>query len=295
MNAVNLLRAFRAVGNGIFAKHLMTFAAGLSYYFVLSLIPMLIVFAAILAFLPVPHLFEGILDTLARVAPQESMGLVRRAVATVTEPHGGLLALGVLGALWSASSGFAGLIEALNVTYDIPETRPVWKTRLLALGLLLVVGILLNLALGLLLLGPWVTGWLQNETGLGWIAQIWPYAKWALSVLFTVLGVELLYLWAPNAKQRFWMTLPGAIVGVAFFLASSAALSLYFRHFPSFNRTYGILGGALALMVWLYYSWFAILVGASINGELAKAGGGQLELKHPAGRRAAPAEKRPAA
>jgi membrane protein len=150
----------------------------------------------------------------------------------------------------------------------------------LALGLMLVVGLLFVGALGLLLLGPVVTQWMQRSTGMDQWLEMWPYAKWILSVAFTVIGVEAVFYWAPNVKQRFWATLPGALIGVGFFVASSWGLGIYFQHYAHYNRTYGILGGAIALLVWLYYSWFAILVGAEINAELLQAsGGGKLELK----------------
>jgi membrane protein len=270
----------RNARHDIVTNHTMTLAAGLSYYFVLSFFPLLILLAATLAYLPIPNLFDDILGTLAHVVPAESMGVVRWFVATVVTRHGGLLTFGLLGTLWTASSGFSGLIEALNVAYNVPETRPFWKTRLLALGLMFVVGTLLTGSLTLLLLGPLLVNWLQSATGANGFAALWPYFKWTLSVAFTVVGVELLFYWAPNVKQRFWATLPGAIIGVGFFIGSSYALGIYFQNYAHYNRTYGALGGALGLMVWLYYSWFAILIGAEINAELLKvAGRGTLELK----------------
>ncbi|HET8668111.1 MAG TPA: YihY/virulence factor BrkB family protein, partial [Terriglobales bacterium] len=113
------------------------------------------------------------------------------------------------------------------------------------------------------------------------------------------LAVEVIYFWAPNVEQRFLATLPGAIIGVIFWIGSSYGLGIYFQKFANYNKTYGILGAAMALMVWLYWSWFAILVGAEINSELVKAGGeGKLELKEkpPAAVKPRPAwEERPAA
>src|SRR5512146_219969 len=132
----------------------MTMAAGLSYYFVLSLFPLLILLASIVGYLPIPDLFEKILWTMSRVVPAESMGLVRKVAASVVQPHGGLLTFGILGTVWTASGGFAGLIEALNVAYDVPETRPIWKTRLLALGLTFITGLLLLVGLGVMIFGP---------------------------------------------------------------------------------------------------------------------------------------------
>jgi len=286
-------------------NHIMTLSAGLSYYFVLSLFPLLILLAATLAFLPIHNLFPAVLAALAQVMPPESMGLVRRVVATVVHPHGGLLTFGLVGVLWTASSGYAALIEALNVAYGVPETRGVWRTRSLAFALMFVTGLLLTISLCLLLVGPILVRWLQARTGLDDLAVIWPYAKWLLSVIFTIVGVEVLFYWAPNVKQRFWATLPGAAIGVGFFIGSSYALSAYFQNYAHYNKTYGALGGAMALVVWLFYSWFAILVGAEINSELIKQRtGGRLELRRkppeavtpvPAWQEKPSAEEKPAA
>src|SRR5512142_1443149 len=115
----------RVLGNAvhdIMQNHTMAMAAGLSYYFVLSLFPLLILAAAVVAYLPIPNLFQTILGAMAHVVPPDSMGLVRKIVASIITPHrGGLLTLGVVGTVWSASGGFSSLIEALNVAYDVPE------------------------------------------------------------------------------------------------------------------------------------------------------------------------------
>jgi membrane protein len=91
-----------------------------------------------------------------------------------------------------------------------------------------------------------------------------------LAVGFTVLAVEALYFLAPNVKQRFWATLPGAVLSVGCWIGLSYLLGIYFRSFASFNKTYGTLGAAVALMVWLYWTAFAMLIGAELNAELAK-------------------------
>jgi membrane protein len=266
---------------------------------VLSLFPLLILAASVLAYLPIPNLFDSLLASMAHVVPPQSMGLVRRVVATVVQPHSALLTFGILGTLWTASGGFAALIEALNVAYDVPETRSIWKTRLLAVGLMFVIGGLLFLALALMVVGPLAARWVSHITGSDGLMEVWPYLKWGLSIAFAVLGVELLFFWAPNIRQHFLETLPGAVIGVAFFIGSSYGLGAYFQHFANYNKTYGVLGAAMALMVWLYYSWFMILIGAEINAELVKIGtGGRLELKGKppeAVQPVSPWEERPAA
>src|SRR5690349_2054253 len=149
-------------------NHTLSFAAALSYYFVMSLFPALIALAAIVSLLPIPNLFQQILSVLARVVPPDSMGLVNKVVADVIRPHsGGLLSFGLLGSLWSASSGFAGMIEALNVAYDVPETRPIWKTRGLAIVMTVVVGGMLVISFLCMTLGPHFFQLFADKIGVG--------------------------------------------------------------------------------------------------------------------------------
>ncbi len=268
----------------VLKNHTMAFAAALSYYFVLSLFPLLIALAAVVGYLPIPNLFEHILDLMSRLVPTQSMGLVRKIVASVISPSKGkLLTVGLLGTLWSASSGFSSMIEALDVAYDVPETRPYWKTRSLAFLLTFMIGLLMVVALSVLIVGPQFGGWLANKIDLGpEFVLMWPYLRWGVSTGFTVLAVELLYFLGPNVKQKFLATLPGAVFGVGGWIGLSYLLGLYFQHFSSLNKTYGVLGGAIALFMWFYWSSLAILIGAEINSELLQeTGNGKLPLKQP--------------
>jgi len=263
-------------------NHTAAFAAGLSYYFVLSLFPALIALSAVVAFLPVPDVFNQTLTQMARFVPADSMGVVRQIVHDVVNPHSGaLLSVGLIGALWTASSGFAGMIEALNVAYHVPETRPFWKTRGLALLMTFGIGGLLLMALGVMVVGPRFGDWLAGVLHLSFLwARVWPVLRWAVSGAFIVAAVESLYFLAPNVKQRFAHTLAGAVFAVAAWLGLSFALGIYFQSFANFNRTYGALGGVIALMTWLYWSSFVILLGAQINGQVLQASGdGTVRLK----------------
>jgi membrane protein len=253
-------------------NHTLQMAAALSYYFVMSLFPALIFLSAVVTYLPVPDLFNQALVLMARFVPADSMGLVRKVLADVVTPNrGSFLSFGLFATLWAASGGFSAAIEALNIAYDVEETRPFWKTRPLAIGLTVLIGALLLIALAVMILGPQFGEWLSTRLHLSAVwAWVWPYIHWTISVLFTVLAVEALYFLAPNVKQRFWATLPGAILAVAAWIGLSFTLGIYFRSFANFNKTYGALGAAVALMVWLYWTGFAMLVGAEWNAELAK-------------------------
>ena len=259
--------------NDVYDEHLFVFAAGLSYYFVLSLFPLLVTIASLLGYVPIPHLFEGLLSLMARLVPGDGMSLVRSIVSDViSNKHPHFLTIGLAFTIWTASSGFAAIVDGLNVVYRVHETRPVWKTRPIALGLTLLAGSLLLVAVGLTVDGTFLGIWLADRFDLNhFVISAWHYLRWAMAVLFAVLAVELLYHFGPDVKQRFRDSLTGAMVAVVTWIGLSYLLGNYLRRFDSLDRTYGPLGAAIGLYVWFYLSGFVILVGGEINfllGEL---------------------------
>jgi membrane protein len=267
-----LKRSLVTIYNDVYDEHLFVFAAGLSYYFVLSLFPLLVSMASLLAYVPIPHLFEGLLGLMARLVPGDGISLVRNIVADVINHKHHLLTLGLVFTIWTASSGFAAIIDGLDVVYRVRETRPVWKTRPIALGLTLLAGSLLLVAVGLMVEGTYLGIWFTGRFDLNpAIFATWRYLRWGIATGFAVLAVELLYHFGPDVKHRFRESLAGAIVAVMTWIGWSYLLGLYFRHFDSLDKTYGPLGAAIGLYVWFYLSGFAVLVGGEINfllGEL---------------------------
>ena len=170
----------------------------------------------------------------------------------------------------------------MNIAYEVSDDRPFWKTRPLALGLAFVTGAFMLVALSVMIVGPRFGEWLAGRVHLSYLfVLLWPYLHWSIAIGFAVLAVETLYFVAPNVKQRFLATLPGAILAVGCWITLSYLLGVYFRHFTHFNKTYGTLGAAIALMIWLYWTGFAMLVGAELNSELAKvSSAGRIEEKH---------------
>jgi membrane protein len=265
-------QAFVAAYRDILRHHTLQVAAALSYYFVLSVFPGLIFLSAVIGWMHEQHLFGSVLALMTRLFPPDTMHVVYSVLHDVLSNHRGtLLSFGMIGTIWVASTGFNAMIEALDIAYDAPDNRPYWKTRLLAIGLAAICGSLLLIALAVMIVGPRFGEWIAAHLGLSSaFAVVWPALRWIIAISFTVLAVELLYFLAPNVKQRFGASLPGAIFAVIAWNGLSLLLSLYFRHFANFNRTYGTLGGMIALMTWLYWTSFVLLVGAEISAELAK-------------------------
>lgn len=252
--------------------HTFQVSAALSYWFVLSVFPGLIVLAALLGFVPFPDLFNHVLALMSRLLPADSMHIVNSVLGDVLSSHHGTwFSFGLLGTIWTASSAFDAMIEALNIAYEVEDDRPYWKTRLLAVGLAAITGGLLLVAMIVTIVGPHFGFWLADHLSLSsTFAMVWPALRWTIALVFTILAVEVLYYLAPNVKQRFAATLPGAVLSVGVWNLLTLLLGVYFRHFAHFNRTYGAIGGLIAMMVWLYWTSWILLVGAEINGELGK-------------------------
>jgi membrane protein len=250
----------------------LTQAAALAFYFFLALFPLLIFLAAALAYVPVPHLFDRIQHLLAVVAPPDVMSVVQRIFADILQRHAELLSASIAVAIVAASSGFDAMITALNLAYDVPERRPFLKRRVVAVGLTLLTGAGTVAVLAATVLGPRFGEWLVIAAQSGWVfAAFWPWLRWVAITLLTVLSVEVIYFVAPNVKQKVGRQIPGAALAVASWVGASWGLSWYLRSFAEYNRTFGTLGAVVALMLWLYLSALAILLGAELNAELAKA------------------------
>jgi membrane protein len=277
-------RAFALTYRDLVRHHTFQVSAALSYYFVLSVFPGLIFLSAVVGFISLPDLFNHVLLLMGRLLPPETMKTVYAVLGDVLGSHRRTwLSFGMLGIIWTASAAFDSMIEALDIAYDVKDGRPFWKTRLLAIALAAIIGSLLLAVLAVMVVGPRFADWLASRLELSAVfVAVWPFLRWTIAICFTVLAVEVLYYLAPNVKQRFAATLPGAVLAVVVWNGLSFLLGYYFRHWANFNRTYGTLGGFIAFMTWTYWTSFGLLVGAELNAELAKESKkGRLQPKEP--------------
>lgn len=258
----------------------MTYAAALAFFFLLSLFPLLIFLASWLAFVPIPNLFDQILDIMAKLVPADAMGVVRGVLKDVLNSNTKLLSFSIAGAVFAASGGFASLISALNVAYDVNEGRPHLKKRLVAFGLTLLTGVMLTIVLAAVALGPDVGSWISTRLHISdAFLRAWPFVRWLLIGTFTILAVETIYFLGPNVKQRFRDQILGAFIAVVLWILTSWGLGWYLSHFANYNKTFGTLGAVIGLMLWLYTTAIALLLGAELNSELADSKGRILPEK----------------
>jgi membrane protein len=248
-------------------------AAALSYYFVFALFPMLLFLTALLGMVPNARLMDQFMEYLAGALPPDAASLTSRVLNEIVRgAHGGLVSVGALAALWAASAGMDSIRTALNAAYDVTDPRPWWKRRLMAIGLTIIFAAFTLSALILLVLGPEIAQASAHSVGVGSIfTTVWNAARLPVAVLLALIGVGLVYYLAPAIRQRWYWVTPGSAVAVAGWLLASAALRFYVTRFANFNATYGSIGGAMLLLLWLYLTGLMLLVGAEVNAEIAKA------------------------
>ena len=218
----------------------------------------------------------------------------------------------MIGTIWSTSSGVNAIIDTLNQAYDIPESRPWWKVKAIALGLTVALAVFIVLSFALVLVGPTlaekVAVWMHLGAAFAWT---WKILQWPLVFALVALAIALIYYFAPDAEQDWvWIT-PGSVFATILWVVISLAFKFYVAHFGSYNATYGTIGGIIVLMTWMYVSSLAVLVGAELNAEIEHASpygkdpgerlrakrsdrpGGRARVARPAaGRRVRPGDRR---
>jgi membrane protein len=269
--------------------NLTDWAAALTYYAVLALFPaMLALIALVGIFGQYPQTTDALLDIVRQVSGNDSaLNGLRDTINEIVQHKGGagaLLGLGLAGALWSASGYIGAFMRASNAIYEVDEGRPFWKLRPLQVAVTLAILLLAAMLLiALVVTGP-VAKAVGDTIGLGSTAvTIYQIAKWPLmaAVVLAILGV--LYYAAPSARlpKIRWLS-PGAVLALVVWVIASAAFGFYVANFGSYNKTYGTLGGAISLLVWLWITNLAVLFGQELNAEIER--GRQLTEGLPAER-----------
>jgi membrane protein len=265
------------------ADNLTDWAAALTYYGIVALFPALIALVSILGLVG-QSATKPLLDNLGGFAPGPAHQILENALNGLTQSRGGagiLFAVGLGGALWSASGYIGAFIRASNIIWDVEEGRPIWRT----LPLRVVITVTMIVLLAVSALAVVVTGPLADRVGKligvgGTFVTVWDVAKWPVLVVVVSFMFSILYYASPNVRQPGfrWVT-PGGVLAVVSWIVVSAAFGIYVANFGSYNKTYGSLGAIIIFLVWLWLSNVAILLGAELNAELER--GRQIEAGQP--------------
>src|SRR5207249_1661950 len=251
-------------------------AAQLAYYFLLALFPLLIFLTSVIGLIvgSGTGMRHALFAYLSRVMPSTAFHLIDSTIWEISWARGaGKLSFGFLAALWAASHGMGAVTQALNAAYDLEETRPWWKQRIVAIGLTLALSVVIIAALLIVLAGGKIADLLATHYALGSIFTVtWKILQWPLALAFMLLAFAVIYYFAPDLRDQDWKWLtPGSVIGVGLWLLVSFAFKGYLHFFNSYSKTYGSLGAVIVLMLWLYLTGLAVLIGGEVNSEIEDA------------------------
>jgi len=242
-------------------------AAQVSFYFVLSLVPFLIVLAAIVGWLPSGTLWQSFAQWITDYFPNRSRQAVFATILDLTRGYTGFLSFGLLAAIWSASSGFMSLMEALSIACCGRDTRGYWKRRAIATVTTLVASFFCLMAFGLWTLGHWATREIYSELKfVGVIHFRWSVIAWWLGTVFLMfVALTLINHFLPDRKRPWrWFTI-GNIFSVTGIIIVSVGFNLFLLYSPTVPQVYTVLAGFVILMTWIYVANVIVLIGTELD------------------------------
>lgn len=257
---------------------LMTEAAAAAYHILFAVVPLLIFLTALSGFVS-RAIGQGdavteVQDWIFEQFPQSTAQAVQEPVEQVlTQQSGGLLSFGAVLALWGAKNAVAAMMKGLNVAFDVEDTRSWPRRNLVAIGLTVALGLALIICSVTLVMA--LTVWEEIVDALGLsesLASLSSWLRWPLIVVILLLALAAFYWAGPNVAVPFRGVLPGAVLTLVLWGIATLGLSIYFGYGGSYASTYGVLGGVLAFVFWLYVTSLILLIGGELNAVLLQRG-----------------------
>lgn len=256
----------KEVWTDIWADNCIDLAAQMSFYFVLSAFPFLLVIASVIGWLPSTNVWHNFAEWMSNYLPQYARPAFFHTVLGLTHGYSSFLSAGLIAMIWSASSGFVSLIQSLNIAYEVKETRGFWKQRLIALAAAALAAIFLLGSFGLLTGGRIAVTLVAKD--VPWIQhfRVWfEIARWVTTLGLLLIGLDLMNHFLPDRKRRWRWYTPGTLFAMALFVGTAFGFSVYVQDFANYSRVYGALAGAIILLLWVYAFSLILLVGAEID------------------------------
>jgi membrane protein len=252
-------------------------AGSLAYRWFLALFPTLIALLGVAALVHLsPRTVTSLIHGVTKALPAGAAGVVTGALSNATKRTAGALpatALAAAIALWSASSGMVVLEIGLDLAYEVPRDRKFLNKRLVALALMIVTAVLGGAASGMVVFGAQIGGTLQGAIpiGSGLFTVVWTVVRWLLALVLITVLFAAFYFIAPNRETRHWRWVsPGAIFATVVWAAATLAFSFYTSSFGSYGKTYGAFAGVVILILWLYITGLAVLLGGEVNAAFER-------------------------
>ncbi|HLS61722.1 MAG TPA: YihY/virulence factor BrkB family protein [Virgibacillus sp.] len=243
-------------------------SAQLAYFLLLSLFPFLLFLVTLLGYLPINEAM--LMEFIETYAPTEITHLINTNLSQlVNAQHTGLLSIGIVATLWSASNGVNAITKAFNRAYNVEENRSFIVARLIAIALTIAMIVVIVIALLLPVFGKAIGLYAFSLVDLSdRFLTIWNMLRWVISSVAFFIVLLALYKLAPNAKVQFKHAVWGAVFATICWQLVSLAFSHYVNALGNFSATYGSLGTVIILMFWFYISGFIIITGGVINATM---------------------------
>lgn len=240
-------------------------AASLAYYFLLAIFPLLIVGFAIIPYFNISA--NEAMDFFSEILPSEIASLFQENIISLVEtPRGGLLTVGIIGALWSASNGINAFIQSANEAFDVEETRSFITVKLISLALTVCMIVAVVVAIALPIFGDVILRFISSITGISAGTEILLHVlRWAISIVVLTAFIMLLYRFAPNKNLPLKHIIPGSLIASLLWQIISLGFSIYVSNFGNYSATYGSLGGIIVLMIWFFLTGIILLSGALLT------------------------------
>lgn len=266
-------------------------AARLAFYYFLGIFP------AILLLLILLNTSAGtgselrgtLLDSFRQIVPTQASALITRTTGELNAKAviGAGAFWGALCAVWATLNGTWAMMTGLNLAYEVKEGRPWWRILAVAFGLTMALGVMGLIALGAMLYGSRAGTVIGRHLGGHMSSPLPSIIEWPVIIILLLVSFASLYRFGPNLKDRRWQwSTPGAVVAIVLWAGSTLLLRIYQEHFSSSQRIYGELEPVATLLLWLYFTGAAILIGGEANSEIEKAAveTGHLDVRRPEGR-----------
>ena len=251
-------------------NRLLAVAAGVVFYALLALFPAVTAFVSLYGLVADASTIDRHLSLASGILPSGAVDILHEQLTRLTSNRTSSLSFGfvfgLLFALWSANSGTKAVIDGLNVAYGETEKRSFIRLNLISLAFMLGAFLLLTLAVGAVVVTPIVL----MHLGLGGVADtLVRLLRWPALLAFVIISLAILYRYGPSRREARWTWLSvGSAAAAIGWLVGSALFSWYIANFGTYDATYGSLGAAIGMMMWMWISMIVVLLGAQLNAEI---------------------------
>ncbi|ELC6126525.1 YihY/virulence factor BrkB family protein [Listeria monocytogenes] len=244
-------------------------AAQLAYYMLFSIFPMLLIAATLLAYLHIDK--DSVFNMIKEFAPDQIMDFLEENLNNLlTQKNGGLLSIGIIATLWSASNGMNAVMKSLNKAYGVTNKRNYVVQRLLSMFFTLAMLATVGATLLLLVFGQQIGMFLINHLNFSEdFLSFWNNLRWTVTLIVIFVVFTFLYWVAPNRRSTLISVLPGALFSTIGWTVASVGFAYYVNNFGNYSATYGSIGVIIILMLWFYLTGIILMIGGELNATLA--------------------------